>query len=98
MLIIISKIVFALSLVGIIVIIARKLPILSRLPEHPSVKHISFKNTLGWLPYSFNRMIASNFFQQFIVKKLERFFRKMKVMALKMNNLLDKVLKKLKGN
>jgi len=96
MLIIISKIVFALSLIGILFIIVRKLPTLSRLPEYPSIKHLSLKNTLGWLPYSFNKIISSNFFQRFIVKKLERFFRRMKVMALKMNNLLDKVLKRLK--
>ncbi len=98
MLIIISKIVFALSFIGILVIIARKLPTLSRLPERPSIKGFSIKNTAKWLPYSADRVVSSNFFQRFVVRNLERFFRKMKVMALRMSNLLDKVLKKLKKN
>ena len=96
MIIIISKIVFILSLLGVLFIIFRKLPELSKLPGESSAGQFSFKSILSWPLVIIRQFTSSNFFQSVIVGNLEKSLRKFKIRALKINNILDKFLRKLK--
>lgn len=97
MIIIISKIIFALSLLAILFIISRKLSVLSRLPEGPRVGKFSFRAIFAWCKSLKKNFVSSNFFQS-IIAGLEKFLRKFKILALKIDNIADKFLRKLKRN
>ncbi len=98
MLTIISKIVFIASILGILFIVTRKLPALSRLPEEFFVKRFSFKAILALPGNIIKQFISSNFFQNVIIGGLEKSLRKFKIMALKIDNIVDKFLRKIKRN
>ena len=98
MIILISKIVFALSLLGILFIIIRKIPLLSELSERASVKKFSFKPVFNRVGDTAKCFISGNFFQNIIIGNLEKSLRKLKILALKLDNLLDKFLRKIKRN
>lgn len=98
MIIIISKIIFLLSLLGILFIVVKKFPILSRLPEESSAGKFSFKAIFAWLRITTGEFTSSNFFQNTIMGNLEKSLRKFKIMFLKIDNILDKFLRRLKRN
>jgi hypothetical protein len=98
MIILVSKIVFILSLLGILFIIIRKLPALSQLPEEPLAERPSPKAIFTWFRDITKRLILSNFFQNIILGNLEKSLRKFKILALKIDNLLDKFLRRVKRN
>jgi len=95
-LILISKIVFILSLLGISFIVIRKIPALSKLSKEPSVKKFLFKTSINWAKKTFKSFISSNFFQNIIIGNLEKSLRKLKILALKLDNLLDKFIRGIK--
>ncbi len=98
MIIIVSKIVFILSLLGVLFIVVRKLPALSKLPEETSAGKFSFKAIFTWFKNTYKQFILSNFFQKLIIGNLEKSLRKFKIMALKIDNIVDKFIRKLKRN
>jgi len=98
MLIIISKIIFALSFLGILFIIFRKLPALSRSPEESFVKGLSIKTTSDWFKQTKKKLILSYFFRTIIIGNLEKSLRKLKILTLKIANILEKLLRKVKKN
>jgi len=98
MIVLISQIVFILSFLGVLFIIARKLPVLSQLPEEPLVERVSFKMIVQWPGNVIKRFSSSNFFRNILVADLEKSLRKFKIAALKIYNVVDKFIEKLKGN
>ena len=95
--VIVSKIVFILSILGILFIISRKIPVLSQVSiKGSSAKRFSFKAAIIWPGTIIKQFILSDFFQNIIVGNLEKSLRKFKIMALKIDNILDKLLRKLK--
>ncbi len=96
MIIVVSKIVFFLCIAGIIFIAIRKISIISNLPEEPSIGRISFKMLLVWLGRFIDKLLLSDFFQNFLIGRLEKSLRKFKIVALKIDNIVDKVIRKLK--
>ena len=96
MLILISKIVFVLSFLGILFIIFRKVPALSRLPREPFIKKFSLKPVFALFGNSLGQVASSNFFQKNIVGGLEKSLRRFKILALKLDNLLDKFIRMIK--
>ncbi len=98
MIIIIAEIVFVLSLLGVLFIVVRKLPALSKLPEETSTRKFSFKAIFVWFLKTFKQFILSTFFQNIIIGNLEKSLRKFKIMALKIDNIVDKFIRKLKRN
>lgn len=97
MIVLISQIVFVLSLLGILFIIARKFPALSRLPEEPLTERVSLKMIIQWPGNVVKRFFSSNFFQNILVVDLEKSLRKFKIVALKIYNMTDKFIERLKG-
>ena len=97
LIILIAQIVFILSLLGIAFIIVKKIPALSRLPEEPLIERRSFKMIVQWPANTIKRLIAGSFFQNILVADLEKSLRKFKIAALKIYNVVDKFIEKLKG-
>lgn len=97
MMVIISKIIFILCLLGILFIIGKKLPVLSQLPEKSLIGRFSFRPVFSWFKKVKEKFISSNFFRDLLVG-LEKSLRKFKILVLKVDNLLEKFLKKLKKN
>lgn len=96
MLIIISKIVFILSLLGVLFIIYRKLPAISRASEEPFTSKFSFRKILARISSNFKRFILSHFFQNIILGTLEKSLRKIKILVLKIDNITEKFIRKLR--
>lgn len=98
MIIIIAQTVFILSILGILFIIGRKLPALSKLPEEPFIEKFSFKMIFRWPVAVIKRFASSNFFQNILIGDLEKSLRRFKIVALKIDNIIDKFIRKLKRN
>lgn len=98
MIIVVSKIVFILSVFGILFIIIRKIPALSQLSEEFFVKRFSFKTIFAWPRNVIRQFISSNFSQNIIIGGLEKSLRRFKILALKIDNMVDKFLRKIKRN
>ena len=96
MIIIISKIVFIASIFGIAFIVFRKLPALAHLPGEYSVGKFSFRAIFAWPGNIIKQFISSSFFQNTILGNLEKSLRKFKILALKIDNILDKFIRKFK--
>lgn len=93
-----AKIVFILSILGILFIIGRKLPALSRIAEEPFIERFSFRMIFVLPVTIIKRFISSNFFQNILIGDLEKSLRKLKIFALKIDNIIDKFIRKLKRN
>ena len=90
----ISKIVFILSVLGILFIVSRKIPALSQLTESRGpAGHFSLKAVIFWPIDSIKRLISGKFFQEIILGNLEKYLRRLKIMILKMDNIIAKILK-----
>ena len=96
--IILSKIIFLLSILGIAFIIFRKLPALAHLPTESSIGKFSFKAIFIWPGKIIKQFISSNFFQGTILGNLEKSLRKLKILTLKIDNILGKFIRKFKKN
>ncbi len=93
--ILISKIVFIISILGILVIIIRKLPVLSGISEDYPVSHVSFKEVLLWPKNTFKKLISSHFFQDSVIGNLEKLLRRTRIFFLKIGNRLDRAIERL---
>jgi len=92
----ISKILFIIGILGVLVIVVRKFPDLSRTSKIWEGEKFSFKKSINKYRNSFHCFLSGKFFQQSIVGNLEKSFRKFKILSLKVSNGLDKLIKKLK--
>jgi len=84
MIIYIAQVVFFISILGVLVIILRKIPVLLRYPRHP-FEEISFNAFLQRLK---NRIISNEIFHNGILPTTEKILRKIKVLVLKLDNFL----------
>lgn len=98
MIILIAKILFVLSVLGILFMISRKIPVLVSLSEEPLVKRFYFKNIFKRFREFTDKIILSSFFQNILIGNLEKSLRRFKIMALKINNIIDGFLRKVKKN
>lgn len=98
MIIIISKIVFILSLLGILYIIVRKFPALSKLSEEPPDEKFFLKEASVRFENIIKRFVSGKFFQTSVLRNLEKSLRKFKIMTLKIHNFSDKFIRKIKRN
>jgi len=96
--IIISKIIFFLSLGGLLFIVLKKIPQLSQFPKSSNSHAAKFLFKLNPLNIKGNlkQFIDSNFFQNSILGNLEKSLRKIKILILKIDNVVDKIIRKLK--
>ncbi len=92
MLILVAQIIFGISVLGILFILFRKVPILLRYPRH-SFEEISL---YGFLQKLKNRMLANDFFHLKIFPLLEKILRKIKIWVLKLDNVLAKLVSRLR--
>jgi len=83
---------------GILFIIIRKIPVLSRLPEESFIESLSLRATFVRFKRVKNEFILSHFFQSIIIGNLEKSLRRLKILILKMDNILDRFLRKFKKN
>ncbi len=98
MIILIAKIIFLVCILGILFIIVRKIPAISRLPREASVEKLSFRTIFILIKNIFKKLVSNNFFQNIFIGNLEKSLRKFKVVALKIDNIIDKIIRKLKRN
>jgi len=94
--ILISKIVFLIGLLGLLFIICRKIPAMFRLPEEPVEKKFSIKSVFRLPKKIFHAIFSSYVFQHIFLGNLEKSLRRLKVAALKVDNIIDKFIRKLK--
>ncbi len=92
----IAQIIFVLSVLGILFIIARKIPALSRLPQESLAERLSFGAVPRGVQGFIKKLTSTPLFQNIFIKKLEKFLRKFKILALKTDNTLTKFIKKLR--
>ena len=90
MLIIVAQIILALSIIGILIIIFRKIPAILRYPRYSS-KQISDNGNLKeqWDKIKQGTGI-SGFFHDVFFPGMEKFLRKLKIILLKFDNFLAK--------
>lgn len=88
MFIIIAQIVFALSIIGILVIILRKVPIILRYPRQP-FEEVSLAGIFEKIK---SRVTSNEFFHAMALPITEKFLRKIKIFVLKLDNFLAKLV------
>ena len=81
MLITVSQIVFAVSILGILAIVLRKVPVILRYPRHP-FEEVSLLNKVK------NKINSSNFFHEIFINRTEKALRRLKIIVLKIDNFL----------
>ncbi|OGZ32824.1 MAG: hypothetical protein A2V69_03305 [Candidatus Portnoybacteria bacterium RBG_13_40_8] len=89
MLITISQIVFAISIIGILVIVLRKVPVILRYPRHP------FEET-SLLERVKTKINSSNFFHEIFIHRTEKILRRIKIIVLKFDNFLARIVDRLR--
>ncbi|MFZ5559429.1 MAG: hypothetical protein ACOZAL_01390 [Patescibacteria group bacterium] len=89
MIILIAQIIFIISVIGILVIILRKVPIILRYPRHP-YEEISFWERIR------QKASSSRFFHEVVIPKIEKILRKLKIILLKFDNFLARKVDKLR--
>jgi len=92
MFIIIAQIVFALSIIGILVIILRKVPIILRYPRQP-FEEVSLSGILKKLR---SKITSNEFFHAMALPITEKMLRKIKIFVLKLDNFLAKLVGRLR--
>lgn len=96
MLIIISKIIFGLSLLGILIMVLRKIPALNKVPDFSTKSKLSLKTAPEVFKKSAKTITKTDFFQNIIVAGLEKSLRRFKIFALKIDNKVEEFLRRLK--
>jgi len=92
MFIIIAQIIFALSIIGILVIVLRKVPIILRYPRHP-FEEVSLSGILEKLR---SKITSNEFFHAMALPITEKMLRKIKIFVLKLDNFLAKLVGRLR--
>ena len=95
MLIIIAQIIFALSILGILIIVFRKIPAILRYPRYSS-KYTNNGNLREQWDRIKERTGISGFFHDVLFPKTEKFLRKLKIILLKFDNFLARRMDKLR--
>jgi hypothetical protein len=90
--IIAAQIIFALSIIGILVIILRKIPIILRYPRQP-FEEVSLSGVFEKLK---NRLTSNEFFHAMALPITEKVLRKIKIFVLKLDNFLAKLVSRLR--
>jgi len=88
MLILIAQIVFIVGIIGILVIIFRKIPIILRYPREP-FEEVSIS---GMLQKVKTKLTANEFFHAKVLPITEKILRKIKIFVLKLDNFLAKMV------
>jgi len=89
MLILIFQIIFGISIIGVLVIVFRKIPVILRYPRHP-FEEISLLDKVK------EKINSSNFFHEVFVHRTEKILRKIKIFILKIDNFLAKRVDRLR--
>jgi len=92
MLIIALQIIFGLSIIGILVIIFRKIPIILRYPREP-FEEVSISGLVEKLK---GKITSNEFFHGVALPGTEKFLRRVKVFVLKLDNFLAKMVNRLR--
>jgi hypothetical protein len=92
MLITVFQIIFIAGIIGILVIIFRKIPIILRYPREP-FEEVSI---VGLLERVRQKITSNEFFHGIALPKTEKFLRKIKIFVLKLDNFLTKMVSKLR--
>lgn len=92
MFIIIAQIVFALSIIGILVIILRKVPIILRYPRQP-FEEVSLAGIFEKIK---SRITSNEFFHAIALPITEKSLRRIKIFVLKFDNFLAKLVSRLR--
>jgi len=92
MIIIVSQIIFGLSIIGILVIILRKVPIILRYPRQP-FEEVSLSGILERIK---GKITTNEFFHGTALPTTEKILRKIKVFVLKLDNFLAKLVNRLR--
>lgn len=92
----IGQIFFALSILGILFLLLRKIPAILKYPRH-STKEISDNGVLReqWNKIQ-ERTGLSEFFHKVFFPKMEKFLRRLKIVLLKLDNFLARRVEKLR--
>jgi hypothetical protein len=90
--IIFSQIVFALSIIGILVILLRKVPMILRYPRQP-FEEVSLAGIFDKLK---NRITSNEFVHAMALPITEKILRKIKIFVLKFDNFLAKLVSHLR--
>jgi hypothetical protein len=90
--IIAAQIIFALSIIGILVIILRKIPIILRYPRQP-FEEVSLAGILEKLR---SKITSNEFFHAMALPITEKLLRKIKIFVLKLDNFLAKLVSRLR--
>lgn len=90
--IIVAQIIFGLSIIGILVIIIRKVPIILRYPRQP-FEEVSISGIFEKLK---NRLTSNEFFHALALPITEKALRKIKIFVLKLDNFLAKRVSRLR--
>jgi len=90
MITIIGQILLALSILGILILLLRKIPVILKYPRYPA-KEVSDNGALReqWDKIKENTGL-SEFFHDTLFPKTEKFLRKLKIILLKFDNFLAK--------
>jgi len=96
MLIIISQIIFVLSVLGILFLIFRRIPDLLEYPRYSSKMVPIHENLRKQWKKIQERVESSEFLHEAIIPKTEKFLRKTKVVVLKFDNFLARKVNKLR--
>ena len=86
--IIVSQIVFVLSIIGILVIVLRKIPIILRYPRQP-FEEVSLAGILEKLRV---KITSNEFFHALALPLTEKTLRRIKIFVLKLDNFLAKLV------
>jgi hypothetical protein len=89
MLILIFQIIFGISIIGVLVIVFRKIPVILRYPRHP-FEEVSLLDKVK------EKINSSNFFHEVFVHRAEKILRKIKIFILKIDNFLAKRVDRLR--
>jgi len=89
MVITISQIIFIVSVIGILVIVLRKVPVILRYPRHP------YEEVSLWEKIR-QKASSSRFFHEVVIPKIEKILRKIKIIVLKFDNFLAKKVDRLR--
>jgi hypothetical protein len=89
MLILVSQIIFGLSVIGILIIVLRKIPVILRYPRQP-FEDISLIDKVK------DKINSSSFFHEIFIHKAEKILRKIKIFVLKLDNFLAKRVDRLR--
>jgi hypothetical protein len=90
--IITAQIVFFLSVIGILVIILRKIPIILRYPRQP-FEEVSLAGVLEKLR---TKLTSNEFFHAMALPITEKMLRKIKIFVLRLDNFLAKLVSRLR--